>query len=169
MNLKYISAQMDQNAQVIRALVQDVSEELARWKPDPASWSRLEVIHHLYDEEREDFRTRLDYTLHKPGSPWPIIDPEGWVAARKYNQQDFQATLEKFLQEREESRRWLHGLTAPNWDLAYDASFGLITAGDLLAAWVAHDLLHTRQLVELKWADTTRQLNPYRVEYAGAW
>ncbi len=169
MHVGKLSARMDQSAKAIRALVQEISNEQARWKPDPQSWSMLEVIHHLYDEEREDFRTRLDYTLHRPGDPWPKIDPRGWVTARKYNQQDFQKVLANFLLEREQSRRWLEGLVAPNWDLGYETSFGLITAGDLMASWIAHDLLHTRQLVELQWAHTTGLLNPYRVEYAGPW
>jgi hypothetical protein len=49
------------------------------------------------------------------------------------------------------------------------APFGQISAGDMFASWVAHDLLHIRQLVELHWAYTTRQLQPYNVEYAGGW
>jgi hypothetical protein len=160
---------MAQTAQAVYSLVQHVSNEQAVWKPGLESWSILEVIHHLYDEEREDFRTRLDFTLHRAGKPWPNIDPQGWVLARAYNQQDFQATLAGFRQEREISLRWLAELKTPNWDLAYEAPFGLITAGDLLAAWAAHDLLHTRQLVELHWAYTTQSMLPYRVEYAGVW
>ncbi len=47
--------------------------------------------------------------------------------------------------------------------------WGSIRAGDMLAAWVAHDLLHTRQLVELRWAYTTSAVLPFRVNYAGDW
>ena len=39
----------------------------------------------------------------------------------------------------------------------------------MLAAWVAHDLLHLRQLVELHYAWTAQQLQPYSVAYAGDW
>ena len=42
-------------------------------------------------------------------------------------------------------------------------------AGDLLAAWVAHDLLHLRQLVELKYAYLARTMEPYALKYAGEW
>ena len=47
------------NADVIAAQVAGVSDEQARWKPDPAQWSILEVMSHLADEEIEDFRARL--------------------------------------------------------------------------------------------------------------
>ena len=169
MDLEHFTAQMAHNAERIRALVQGVSDHQARWKPGPASWSILEVINHLYDEEREDFRVRLDFILHRPGEPWPGIDPEGWVTERGYNQRDVEESLSNFLSARAESLVWLRGLTAPHWEAAYDAPFGRITAGDMFAAWVAHDLLQMRQLVELHWAYTTLKLEPHQVEYAGVW
>jgi hypothetical protein len=36
-------------------LVASMTPTEAQFKPNPASWSILEVICHLYDEEREDF------------------------------------------------------------------------------------------------------------------
>ena len=169
MDLDYVIAQLTDHAGVIRSLVGGVSTEQARWKPSPDTWSVLEVIHHLYDEEREDFRRRLDHVLFHPDQTWPGIDPRGWVVARRYNEQDFEQTVAGFLRERDQSLRWLSGLVSPNWQSSYEVPWGSITAGDLLASWVAHDLLHTRQLVELHWAYTTHRLEPYKVEYAGQW
>ena len=162
-------SQMSQDAERVRALVQGASEQQARWKPNPDSWSMLEVVNHLLDEEREDFRVRLDYTLHRPDQPWPPIDPGGWVTERQYNQQDLEATLAQFRSERDASIAWLRGLSAPDWDTTREAPWGPIRAGDLFASWVAHDLLHTRQLVELHWAYTAANLAPYRPDYAGEW
>jgi len=85
--------QMADNAQSIRALAGGVLEEQARFKPDPDSWSILEVVNHLLDEEKEDFRVRLDYTLHRPDEEWPPIDPQGWVTAREYNERDLGESL----------------------------------------------------------------------------
>jgi hypothetical protein len=169
MDMERIATQMAQNAARIRALVQGVPETHARWKPDPESWSILEVVNHLLDEEREDFRVRVEYTLHHPGDPWPPIDPGGRVTERMYNEQDPALSLDAFLAEREASLDWLRALSAPDWGMAYAAPWGAITAGDILAAWVAHDLLHMRQLVALHWAYTTEALQPYSVEYAGQW
>jgi hypothetical protein len=91
------------------------------------------------------------------------------VTERRYNQQDPEATLREFLSQREASLAWLRALDSPDWEVTYEAPFGLIATGDLFAAWVAHDLLHMRQLVGLHWAYTTAQLEPYRTTYAGAW
>ena len=157
------------NARRIRALAESVSDEQARWRPDPTAWSILEVINHLWDEEKEDFRVRLDITLHHPDQPWPPIDPGGWVTARQYNQREIGEALQGFLEERQASLAWLDSLALPDWEATYEAPFGPITAGAIFAAWVAHDLLHMRQLVELHWAHTVRQASPYQVEYAGSW
>ena len=169
MDLDHLLVQMADNAQRIRALTEGVADHQARWRPDPASWSILEVIGHLLDEEKEDFRVRIDFTLHRPNEPWPGIDPAGWVTQRRYNERNLGTTIEAFLAAREESLDWLRGLSSPNWDEARDAPFGRITAGDVFAAWVAHDLLHMRQLVRLHWVYTETKVAPYRTTYAGAW
>jgi hypothetical protein len=169
MDLNLFTQKMDNQAQAIRSLVQGLSDEQARWKPDPEAWSILEVINHLYDEEREDFRTHLDCCLHHPERPWSSIDPQGWVTQRRYNERHAGESLNKFLAERQKSIAWLRGLSAPNWEATYTAPFGPIRAGDLFGAWVAHDLLHLRQLVELHWAYTNRAVQPYTVRYAGEW
>jgi hypothetical protein len=169
MNLDYVITQLADHAGMIQSLVGSVSAEQARWKPSSDVWSVLEIIHHLYDEEREDFRRRLDHVLSRPDQTWPGIDPLGWVVERRYNEQNLDQMIVGFLQERDQSLKWLKGLVSPNWQISYQAPWGAITAGDLLASWVAHDLLHTRQLVELLWAYTTHQLEPYKVEYAGQW
>jgi hypothetical protein len=169
MELEPIAMHMAHNAQRISALVENVTPEQARWKPDPQSWSILEVINHLADEEHLDFRVRLEYILHRPDQSWPPIDPQGWVVSRRYNQRELKSSLDSFLNARRESLDWLRRLSAPDWTTACDAPFGRITAGDMLAAWAAHDLLHLRQLVELQWAHTLTLTKPYRVYYAGDW
>lgn len=164
-----VLSQMNSNAQAIRALVAGCSGHQARWKPDAASWSVLEVVNHLLDEEREDFRARLDLILHRGGEAWFRIDPEGWVTRRGYNQRELEPSLDGFLAAREESLAWLRGLGQVDWTMAYQAPFGAIRAGDILASWLAHDLLHMRQLVELKWAYLVQAVEPYGVRYAGVW
>lgn len=161
--------QMELNGSRIRALVEGVSLEQARWRPEPGSWSILEVINHLLDEEREDFRLRLDIILHRPAEPWPPIDPQGWITARRYNERQLEPSLQNFLEERKASLAWLRNLSSPDWNAAYETKFGRMTAGDMLASWAAHDLLHMRQLVELHRAFLVQIAGPYAVGYAGDW
>jgi hypothetical protein len=167
MNLKHFTTQIAHNAETIRTLIEGISDEQAGFQPAPDAWSILEVINHLYDEEREDFPFRLKWILERTDEPWPSIDPEGWATERQYNQRELQPSLQNFLSARQASLVWLKSLSSPNWQALYEAPFGQISAGDMFASWVAHDLLHIRQLVELHWA--TRLLLPYKVDYAGGW
>jgi hypothetical protein len=169
-DLDYVTVRMSNNAEAIRRLAQGTTAVQARWKPDPKSWSILEVINHLYDEEREDFRFRLDLILHHPQQTWPGNDPEGWVTERGYNQRDFETSLHNFSQERQASITWLKSLSAPNWQHVHDhPSIGPISAEDMLFSWLAHDLLHTRQLVELQWAYLAQQVRSIALDYTGGW
>lgn len=170
MEATLIVQQLAQNAETIRCLVAGIGHEQAHWKPTPDDWSIVEVINHLYDEEREDFRLRLDTVLHRPGEDPPGIDPEGWVLARNYNARELAESTQRWVDERQHSLRWLAALVDPDWELAYTRPDGFCRrAGDLLAAWPAHDFLHLRQLVELHYAWVKRQSAPYDVGYAGDW
>jgi hypothetical protein len=170
MELARAIGQLAAQEAAIAAMLEGWTPEEARWKPDPASWSLLEVACHLLDEEREDFRLRLDLALHNPAVEWPPIHPDSWVTARGYNQRDLGETLAAWRSERQRSLGWLRGLDEPDLGVSRRHPDGFqIRAGDLLAAWVAHDVLHLRQLAELRYALTTRLAEPFSVEYAGDW
>lgn len=160
---------MSQHAQVIRALATDPPPDLIHWKPNEESWSLLEVVCHLYDEEREDFRVRLKHILDRVEGMPPAIDPQGWVTAREYSKRDLATVLAQFLEQREASLAWLRSLENPDWDAVWETPFGSIHASGMLSAWVAHDLLHIRQLNELHYGYVKVQSNPYEVGYAGDW
>jgi hypothetical protein len=169
MDIEQLASRLAHQAGAVRAAVTGCSDHQARWKPDRASWSILEVINHLGDEECEDFRPRIDAMLRGGGEVWFPIDPEGWVTQRGYNQRDLEPSLDRFLVARQESLAWLGGLGDVDWTAEYEAPFGSIRAGDILAAWVAHDLLHLRQLVELQYTYLVQTVGPFSVRYAGQW
>ena len=170
MELQSIVNGLSANAKAIPALLQDVSAEQARWRPSPESWSLLEVVCHLYDEEREDFRRRVNYTLYYPNEDFSPIDPAGWVISRNYNARDLAAALDDWLQERRSSVLWLESLKQADWNTARPAPWGgEMHAGDFLAAWLVHDFLHIRQINELLYAWHVAQSKPFTVGYAGDW
>ena len=157
------------STEMIRALLAGISQHEAQIKPNPESWSILEVLCHLYDEEREDFREHLDFILHRQSEEWHGIDPQGWVTERKYNEQNLAKMQEKFFAEREKSLEWLRGLSEADWETTYTSQFGSMKAGEMFACWVAHDNLHVRQLTELRRNRIERIAQPYDIEYAGDW
>jgi hypothetical protein len=169
MDRQQLILQLARQGDVFLALLTGLPVEVQLWKPAPEKWCALEIICHLYDEEREDFRARLRSTLETPAEPWPKIDPAAWVTERNYMQQDFDAKCADFLRERDDSMAWLRGTLGANWENAYiHPKVGPVSCELLLTNWVAHDLHHIRQLNNLRYeylkAHTTVPL-----DYAGKW
>lgn len=167
-DLAEIIRMMAANAQAMRAMVEKLPPEQANWKPNPETWSMKEVLDHVYNEERGDFRAHLQEMFSQPPQPWGALQPR-WSPMPGCAE-----ALQGFLAEREASIDWLRGLANPDWELASTATFGnnetiTLRAGDVLVSWVAHDHLHMRQMNELLFAWNARQGAPYGVEYAGGW
>jgi len=155
---------------VLRSLAGLIGTNDARWRPDPASWSTLEIVCHLVDEEKDDFRARLRSTLEDPTRDWAPIDPEGWVEQRGYAEHHLDERLDRFEYERGVSVVWLRSLESPDWSSErVHPRFGSMKAGDLLASWAAHDALHLRQLSRRVYQLTQRDAGPFGCGYAGSW
>jgi hypothetical protein len=177
MEFRTLCHELVNSTEMISALLADITQDEAQIKPKAQSWSILEVVCHLYDEEREDFREHLDFIvstslnagLHRQNEEWHQIDPQGWVTDRKYNEQNFAEMQEKFLAERRKSLDWLQELSTSNWEMTYTSNYGSVSAGEMLACWIAHDNLHIRQLVELRRSRVERITKPYDIQYAGDW
>ena len=163
------AARLRHSAGVLRALIEGVAPEQARWKPAPEAWSILEVSCHLLDEEREDFRARLELLVDDPDQSWPPIDPQAWARERGYLEHDLEQTLSAFEAERERSLKWLEGLATIDPERTYRHPGGPLRAGDLLAAWAGHDLIHARQLVRLHRQYLEAKARPFQLDYAGSW
>lgn len=165
----HIIRELARNKNVFFEQLKDTSVAEALWKPEPDKWCLLEILCHLYDEEREDFRYRVKHVLETPEIPLPGLDPLLWVTERKYMEQDHGAVFENFISERERSIKWLGSLESPRWDNAYQhPKLGPMTAKLFLSNWLAHDYIHIRQILKVKFAylqhSTTESLS-----YAGKW
>ena len=109
-------------------------------------------------------------TLENPTEKWPTINPEIFAIDRKYNQRDFQNSVEQFVRERRASVQWLKSLDDPNWYASHQhAHLGPIRAGDLLVSWVAHDQLHIRQIAKRRFEMINRDAGSFSSSYAGEW
>lgn len=163
--------QMEANAQAIRCLLDAIPAEQAAWKPNEENWSLCQVMEHLYNEERIDFRLHLREMFHQPPLAW------GGFPAEEYQYLSvigLREGLDGFLKERQASLAWLESLQNPDWDRTSTARFGLeevisLSAGEVMASWLAHDFLHIRQINELLYAWTEAASAPVSLRYAGGW
>ena len=167
--MDFVLEQLQKNKFIFKELFKDEKEDLFLWKQSPEKWCLLEILCHLYDEEREDFRFRTKWVLERPNEIPPNFNPIDWVTERNYIQQDYKVMLDKFLDERGASIRWLKSLKNPKWDNYYThPKVGNLPAKHFLDNWLAHDYLHIRQITKLKF-DYLNHHSGERLDYAGTW
>jgi len=162
-DLAEITRQLASQAEAIRVLAQSFTEEQAALKPGAEAWSLKQLMQHLYDEERSDFRRHLKKMFAGPQPPEPHI---AWQTCRQ--------ALEGFMEERQASIAYLSALQAPDWGICKEFRFGpsemmTINAGEMLLSWVEHDILHLRQIVELMHARNAGLASDTAITYAGGW
>jgi len=169
MNHADIISRLAQNQKTFAALFRDIPSGEITWRPKPEKWNLLEIICHLYDEEREDFKARLKHTFETPDKEFTKIDPPGWVTERKYMERNFNEMVLKFLEERSQSIEWLNSLSNPPWKNKHvHPKFGEMSAEMFLGNWLAHDFLHFRQITFTRYQYLVNNFST-RFDYAGEW
>ena len=169
MDHRLIIEKLDENTNVFRHLLTIADQHEIQWKENENRWSIHEILCHLYDEEKEDFKARVKHVLETPEVPLPPIDPAGWVTSRGYMQWNYEETLQKFLIERNDSVKWLKSLVSPSWKNVYQhPKFGAMRAEMFLANWLAHDYLHKKQIIKTKF-DYLKHVSGEDLKYAGEW
>jgi hypothetical protein len=170
--MSFYLSEFSSNKNVFIQLLSGLSEQQIAFKQSAEKWNLLEVICHLADEEKEDFRTRLKSVLEDPSKAFPAIDPVSWVKERNYASQDFASKLQAFINERDQSLQWLESLPHLDediWTNTYQHPVvGAMSAKFILANWLAHDYLHIRQIIKLKY-DFLQQATGEQLSYAGNW
>lgn len=168
MNLEPLFHSLQSFPEALTGAVVNLSDDDARWRPADGAWSILEIVTHLADEEALDFKVRLRLTLEDPEQDWPGIDPEGWASQRRYNEGRLRNSLARFAAERAASIDWLRSLGQPDVSRAkVHPKLGSLAAGDLLAAWTAHDWFHLRQIAKRRIQLVERDAVPHSIGYAG--
>ena len=169
MNTIYIIDELNRNKSVFKNLLENVDEKIINWKQSDKKWSLLEIICHLCDEEKEDFRARVESTLNDPSIEFAPIDPVGWVTSRNYTAENYGDKLSEFIAERDKSIEFLRNLNQPKWDNYYEhPQLGNLSAKMFFSNWLAHDYLHIRQIIKLKFDYLSITTNE-KLNYAGDW
>ncbi|MCO6453463.1 MAG: DinB family protein [Caldilineales bacterium] len=125
------------------ALCDNLPDDLLKRPPMPGEWSALACLHHLVDTERSVFSARVQYILDGKDFPAFSPDDEGTPASAA---DDAKSLAEEFAQLR--ARALLVFDKLRDADLtrtARHSELGVVTLGQLLHEWAAHDLMHTVQ------------------------
>ena len=128
------------------------------------------VVANVADEGREDFRVRMDYVRNRAVEPFPPIDAVATIGGRGHQERNLKDVLSDFRAGLERSLAWLRALGEVDLSREHAAPWGgTIAAGDVLASWVVHDLLHLKQILRVLFEHARSDAEPFGVEYAGSW
>jgi hypothetical protein len=133
---------------ILRALLCEVSDQDARWKPGPDRFSIAEVLAHLSHSEGHCYRLRLDRFMAEDR---PELEPdEASFFLDLYRNADPEAALGTFEDQRIANVKRLRTLTDETGSrVALHRTAGEITLANMLHEWALHDLGHVRQVAEL--------------------
>lgn len=158
---------LEKNLSVINDQFNNREREEYFYKPDTESWSMIQVLSHLVDEEGFDFRARLFSVIDDPHKKIPSFDPVETMAAKNFVDEDYNELLDQFMDERINSVAMLRLVEKSKWDNAYDhPKVGPLSARFFLANWVAHDYIHIQQINRLAY-QYLKKKTQIDLKYAG--
>lgn len=169
MENQFIVDQLESHIPIFQNLLSGVEEGMPHWRPEPAKWCLLEVVCHLVDEEKDDFRKRVRLALYPDQYELEKFDPLNWVTENDYMNQNYQSKIGEWIEERKKSMQWLRSLKGVNWNSSFEHDhLGTVSAKMMLSNWLAHDYIHIRQITQLKRA-YLQQIGNENLKYAGRW
>jgi hypothetical protein len=147
-DLEHAMAILERTPRVVDSLLRGLPMEWTHRNYGPGTWCAYEVVGHLIINEQLDTIPRLQRILQHGESlafdPFPhdaTIKPE---SGRSLN-----SLLDEFASLRNHGLRDLRSFNLSPTDLERTGThpaFGPVTASQLLATWVVHDLHHIRQI-----------------------
>jgi hypothetical protein len=166
---------MDQAVAVLRrtpatlmALLRGLPGEWIRSTAGPDTWSAFDVVGHLLHGEEADWIARARVILEEgEGHPFESFDRTAMF--ENYQGYSFDQLLDAFAERRAQNLATLDGWNVTPEQLSLKGThpaLGTVTLGQLLATWVAHDLNHIGQIVEVMAWQYAEAVGPWRAYLA---
>jgi hypothetical protein len=128
------------------------------------TWSPFDVIGHLIHGERTDWMPRVKIILeHGDAKAFDTFNRFAQFAASEGR--TLASLLDEFTALRTDNLRELEGLRLTDADLerrGRHPALGVVTLGQLLATWVAHDLDHVVQISRVLARQYSHEVGPWR-------
>ena len=156
-------AVLSRSPSVLRALLEGVPEAWLERHEGEGAFGPREVLGHLIHGEETDWVPRMKLILeHGDNRPFVPFDRRGYGDA---SQVPIAWLLDEFETLRERNLTFLASLSLTPSQLQVRGrhpELGPVTLGQLLAAWVVHDLNHIAQVVRVMAAGYAHAVGPWK-------
>jgi uncharacterized damage-inducible protein DinB len=148
----------------LEALLRGLPDAWATATEGPDTWSAHDIVGHLLHGDEADWIPRARIILeHGAARPFDTVNRTAMFDA--YRGDSLDALLVAFARARARSLDELGALGITPEQLALRGThpaLGSVTLGQLLATWVAHDLNHIGQVVEVLARQYSEAVGPWR-------
>ena len=147
LRLEEAVAVLERTPASVAALLNGLPETFVRATEGERTWSPYDVVGHLAHAERADWLGRARHIL--TGDPSPFTPFDRRAQFRESEGKSLQDLLAEFTELRGRNVAELREMNLGGEDLKRTGrhpDFGEVTLGQLLAAWVVHDLDHVAQI-----------------------
>src|ERR1041385_1490554 len=145
------------------ALLRDLPESWTHRNEGEGTWTVFDVIGHLVHLEHTDWIPRVRRILeHGESKPFDKLDRTAMM--RESVGKSLPQLLDEFAAARAASLRELAALTLSPDDLQRTGShqaLGVVTLGNLLSTWAAHDLTHLHQISRIMAYQYRAEVGPW--------
>ena len=149
---------------VLRALLEGLPERWLHADEGQDSFSPYEVIGHLIHGERTDWMPRLRIILEE-GEARPFDPFDRFAHRERGRTTSLSELLTEFDRLRSRNLTALESVLEDGFDRTATGThpeLGRVTAGQLLATWVVHDLGHVRQIARTMARQYESAVGPWR-------
>ena len=149
----------------LRAMLSGLSEAWTRQNEGPDTWAPYDVVGHLIHGERTDWMARLRIILEH-GTAVPFEKFDRFAQFRESEGRTLEQLLDDFAEARGRNLAELDGLLLGPEQLDRQGrhpALGIVTARQLLATWVAHDLDHLIQIARVMARRYSEDVGPWTV------
>jgi uncharacterized damage-inducible protein DinB len=167
-SLERSAAVLERTPFVIEMLLRDLPEEWTTANEGGESWSPYDIVGHLIHGEKTDWIPRLKIILSE-GDVRTFIPFDRFAQFEESKGKTLSELLVEFKLRRKTNLEILQSLSLSDEQLmktGLHPAFGSVTARQLLAAWVAHDLNHIGQIVRVMAKQYSQEVGPWK-EYLG--
>lgn len=139
--------QFQGNLAALRGLLAEVKDHQWLQRPDPAEWSILQILCHLWRAETDVHQRRLRTILDEDNPFIPSLPPPGPEIPECHG--DGMEVYERFRAQRQQTMATLADLGADDWKRpARHSIFGLTNLLEMAYFTAQHDRLHITQLCQ---------------------